>query len=580
MKIAVVVKQIPRFEAMTMTADGRLQRDGVELDLNAYCRRALAKGVELARDSGGSCTAFSLGPESAEEVLREAVAWGAANGVQMSGVLISDAAFAGSDSLATARALAAALTLEGPFDLILAGRNSVDADTGQVGPALAELLDLPFLAGVRKLDIEAGKITASCEQDDGWLHAETSLPAILSVAERLCAPAKAGPEERAAVEAGRIRRLRAADLGRGPWGAAGSPTRVGEIRAEVDIPRAGKRLTGVRELVALLRRRGALDDRQAASPGTVPEAGDGPPVAVIIEPGRERLGRELCGAAARLGGPVVGLLQEALDGDDLGAWGCSTAVVFDGVLAEEDMALGVSAWARDHAPWAILAPGTLWGREVAARAAAALGAGLVGDAVDLEVRDGRLIAWKPAFGGKLVAAITASSPIQIATVRAGALPLLEPRTVHAEFERRPVTPRGRIRINSRERDDELDALASARVVIGVGLGVAREDYPKLDPLRTLLGAELAGTRKVTDQGWLPRSRQVGVTGRAIAPGLYIALGVSGKFNHSMGFRRAGTVLAINSDPEAMIFDLADGSIVGDWREIVPRLVDELKKDGS
>ncbi|MFP6731519.1 MAG: electron transfer flavoprotein subunit alpha/FixB family protein, partial [Alphaproteobacteria bacterium] len=205
------------------------------------------------------------------------------------------------------------------------------------------------------------------------------------------------------------------------------------------------------------------------------------------------------------------------------------------------------------------------------------GAGLVGDAVDLEVRDGRLIAWKPAFGGKLVAAITASSPIQIATVRAGALPLLEPRTGHAEFERRPVTPRGRIRINSRERDDELDDLASARVVIGLGQGVAPEDYPQLDGLRSLLKAELAGTRKVTDQGWLPRSRQVGVTGRAIAPGLFISLGASGKFNHSMGFRRAGTVLAINSDPEALVFDLADAGMVGDWREVVPQLVDELKK---
>ena len=185
LKIAVLIKQIPRFEAMTMTADGRLQRDGVELDLNAYCRRAITKGVELARHSGGSCTVFTLGPDSADEVLREAIARGADDGV-----LISDPAFAGSDSLATARTLAAALTLQGPFDVILAGRNSVDADTGQVGPALAELLDLPFLGGVRKLTIEEGLVRATCEQDDGWLHAETTLPAILSVAERLCAPAK------------------------------------------------------------------------------------------------------------------------------------------------------------------------------------------------------------------------------------------------------------------------------------------------------------------------------------------------------------------------------------------------------
>ena len=572
LKIAVLIKQIPRFEAMTMTADGRLQRDGVELDLNAYCRRAITKGVELARHGGGSCTVFTLGPDSADEVLREAIARGADDGV-----LISDPAFAGSDSLATARALAAALTLQGPFDVILAGRNSIDADTGQVGPALAELLDLPFLGGVRKLDIEERRVRATCEQDDGWLHAETTLPAILSVAERLCAPAKAGPEERAAVDGGRIRRLVPADLGPGPWGAAASPTRVGEIRALDDLPRARLRLTGVHEVVALLRERGALDNHQAASPGGVPEPGDGPTIAVIIEPGRERLGRELCGTAARLGGRVVGLLQEPLDGDDLGGWGCDSAVVFDGVLAEEDMALGVTAWARHNKPWAILAPGTMWGREVAARAAAALGAGLTGDAIDVEARDGRLVAWKPAFGGRLVAAITATSPIQMATVRAGALPLLEPRRARAELGRQPVATRGRIHIRGRERDDELDALAAARTVIGVGVGVAPEDYPRLDALRALLDAELAGTRKVTDQGWLPRARQIGVTGRSIAPRLYIALGLSGKFNHVIGFRRAGTVLAINSDPQALIFDLADIAMVGDWREIVPGLVAELKR---
>ena len=575
LNIAVLVKQIPRFEAMTMTSDGRLQRDGIELDLNAYCRRAVAKGVELARATGGRCTAFSLGPESAEEVLREAIAWGADGGV-----LISDSAFAGSDSLATARSLAAALTREGPFDLILTGRNSVDADTGQVGPALAELLELPFLGGVRELEISDGRVHAACEHDDGWLHGECALPAILSVAERLCAPAKAGPEERAAVDGARIRRLIADDLGPGPWGAAGSPTRVGEIRIIADIPRAGRRVHEAREAVALLRSRGALDNGLPAIADRVPEAGHGPTIAVIIEPGREKLGRELLGAAANLGGRVIGLLQEPLDGDDLGSWGCDAAVVFDGVLAEEDMAQGVSAWARTHEPWAILAPGTMWGREVAARAAAALGAGLTGDAIDFEARDGRLIAWKPAFGGKLVAAITATSPIQMATSRAGALPLFEPRRARAELTRQTVAARGRIQIRKRERDDELDALATARTVIGVGAGVAPEDYPRLDPLRALLGAEMAATRKVTDQGWLPRSRQIGVTGRAIAPGLYIALGLSGKFNHAIGFRQAATVLAINSDPQALIFDNADIAMVGDWRHILPRLVEELKRAES
>ena len=115
----------------------------------------------------------------------------------------TDAAFAGSDTLATAKALAAALTLEGPFDLVLTGRNSVDADTGQVGPEVAELLDLPFLTGVRHLRVSAGNLVdARCEHDDGWLQAEVELPAVLSCAERLCEPAKVDPPGRAAVPGG------------------------------------------------------------------------------------------------------------------------------------------------------------------------------------------------------------------------------------------------------------------------------------------------------------------------------------------------------------------------------------------
>ena len=118
---------------------------------------------------------ITLGPPPAEDTLREAIAWGAD-----SGLLVTDAAFAGSDTLATARALAAVLRQEGPFDLILTGRNSVDADTGQVGPELAELLDLPFAGGVRELELGEGSLKVRCEYDDGYGESVVALPALLS----------------------------------------------------------------------------------------------------------------------------------------------------------------------------------------------------------------------------------------------------------------------------------------------------------------------------------------------------------------------------------------------------------------
>ena len=224
LRIASLVKQVPLAESLRLEG-GRLVRRGVDVEMNPYCRRAVAEGVTLARATGGTCTVVTLGPPSVEDVLREAVAWGADAGLHL-----CDPAFEGSDTLATARALAAAVRAAGPFDLVLLGRNSIDGETGQVGPEVAELLDLAFGSGVRRLEDLGRCLHLELEHDDGTQEVEIALPAVLSVAERLCEPCKVGPEGRAAVAPDRITRMSAGELGSGPWGAAGSPTVVGAAR--------------------------------------------------------------------------------------------------------------------------------------------------------------------------------------------------------------------------------------------------------------------------------------------------------------------------------------------------------------
>jgi electron transfer flavoprotein alpha subunit len=592
MRIAVLVKQIPKFEEMELGADGRLQRDGIDLELNPYCRRAVSQGVELAQARPGShVTVLTLGPPAAEDSLRESIAWGTDRGVDIGGVLITDPAFAGSDTLATARALAAALEQVslhhgGPFDIVITGRNSVDADTGQVGPELAELCDLPFLAGVRHLAIDGDVVSARCEHDDGWLEAEVRLPAILSCAERLIDPAKVDPAGRAAVPADRIRTLTAADLGPGPWGQAASPTSVGAVKV-MEVARARYRAPELpladqaRAAVRLLHERGAF--HRAATlvevATMVAPTRPGTPTMVLAEPDRPHDTRELLGAAAALTGNVIAVTLQTSDPAQLQTWGADAVVHLVGDNVEEDVAHAAVELARRHAPWAILTGSTAWGREVASRVAAQLGAGLTGDAVELERVDDRLVAWKPAFGGQLVAAIHCASPVQMATVRAGVLPTRTPRAAADAVvivETIPLAARGRVHVLARTRDDDLDLLAEAQTVIGVGKGVSPDTYGELDPLVDILGAELGATRKVTDKGWLPRSRQIGITGRSIAPRLFVSVGASGKFNHSVGLRAAGTVLAINNDASAPIFDVADIGIVGDWREALPLLVEQLR----
>ena len=586
LRVAALVKQIPKIEQLSLDADGRLQRDGVKMHMNDYCRRSVAKGHEIASASGGTLTVITLGPAVAENVLREAIAFGADAGVH-----ITDAAFAGSDTWATAKALAGAIQRVGPFDLILMGRNSVDADTGQVPPQLAALLDLPFCTGVKDLALDGETLRLGLEHDDEWVETEVTLPAILSCAERLCSPCKIkDPGVWATVDSSKITRLTAADLGDGPWGQAASPTSVGHIRT-IDIERQGMFFDGpldvqVDKAMAVLYERNAFDFSaagQRAQP--VPGVGggaDGPIVAVLVEPSRSRSTRELLGAAAGLARSIAGHVVAVgpMPGDDarLAGWGADAIVAIHGSEVEEDIARAVTDWCRASTPWAVLAPSTPWGREVVSRAAALLHAGVTGDAVGLIARDGRLIADKPAFGGALVAEISCSSAIQMATVRGGVLPLLTPReAAPARLSSIDAVPTSRVRIIERVREDDSDEMASAAFVIGVGKGVSPAAYDELDTIKDELGATLCATRKVTDEGWMPRARQVGITGHSIAPHLYIAIGLSGNFNHTAGVRSAGTIIAINTDPDAEIFDWADIGFVGDWKTVLHALVPEIAR---
>ena len=596
--IAALAKQVPLAESLQLE-DGRLVRAGVGVEMNPYCRRAVAEGVTLARDTGGTCTVVTLGPPGAEDVLREAVAWGADAGLHA-----CDPAFAGSDTLATARALAAVLQAAGPFDLILLGRNSVDGETGQVGPELAELLDLPFVGGVRRLQDKGPVWLLELEHDDGSQEVELALPAVLSVAERLCDPCKVDPDGRATVAAARLTRVDAARLGPGPWGEAGSPTTVGATRA-MDHARSVRVLDGpvdsqVAEAVRELSRRGALT-RGPEPPAAAPRRDDQTEdrsasrvITVLAEPGRQRVTEELVGAAARLGAEVDAAVHvlcpaaadaapwSAPDAATLGAAGADLVIMLHGSAVAEDVADALAATVRESVPWAVLAPSTAFGREVAGRAAAATHSGLVGDAIALSARDDVLVAAKPAFAGALVADITCRSATQMVTVRPGVLPAPgrgsgsgSGRTVPVVT--RTIGTRGRVHVLADRRDDDVETLARAAIVIGVGTGVRPEEYGELSPLAAVLGAELAATRKVTDKGWAPRARQVGITGRSIAPRLYVAVGLSGKFNHMVGVRAAGTILAINADRDAPVFERCDVGIVGDWHEVVPLLQVALRR---
>jgi len=225
MRIAVCIKQVPAVSALAFDAVTKtIQRAGVRSEISAFDIRALLKAVALRDAHGGEVVAITMGPPAAREALAECLALGADRAVHL-----CDAAFAGADTLATARALAAAVRQEA-IDLVLCGRNSVDAETGQVGPELAELLDWPQVTIARTLDLDpaARTLAAERETDAGIDFVSAPLPAVVTAAEDLAPERFTTKAEREAAQSKPIATRSAADLqlDSATLGAAGSPTWV------------------------------------------------------------------------------------------------------------------------------------------------------------------------------------------------------------------------------------------------------------------------------------------------------------------------------------------------------------------
>jgi electron transfer flavoprotein alpha subunit/NAD-dependent dihydropyrimidine dehydrogenase PreA subunit len=239
----------------------------------------------------------------------------------------------------------------------------------------------------------------------------------------------------------------------------------------------------------------------------------------------------------------------------------------------------------DRKPAVVLFAATPFGRELAPRVSRRLEVGLTADCtgLDIEPDTKNLLQTRPAWGGNLMATI--SSPDtrpQMSTVRPGVMKALAPEP----GRKAEVLP---LQVNIRPEDRRLNILelkkelykhvnlTDARVIVAGGHGVGSKDgFGLLEELAGLLSAEVAGTRIAVEEGWLPQDRQVGQTGKSVSPELYIACGISGAIQHSAGMLGSKTIVAINTDPAAPIFSIADFAINEDLFKVVPELITALK----
>jgi electron transfer flavoprotein alpha/beta subunit len=228
-KIVVCVKQVPDTAEVRINPEtNTLIRDGVESIINPYDMHAIEAGLQMRERAGGKVTVLTMGPPQAENALREAISMGVDEAV-----LLTDRAFAGSDTWATAYALSKAIGHLGA-DVILCGKQAIDGDTAQVGPEIAEFLDIPHIAYIRKIDdVREDRIVVQRLMDEGYDMMESSLPVLLTVVRELNVPRMPSLKGKMAAKKAEIRQLTAADIGaeESNLGLKGSPTQVRNIFA-------------------------------------------------------------------------------------------------------------------------------------------------------------------------------------------------------------------------------------------------------------------------------------------------------------------------------------------------------------
>lgn len=238
-----------------------------------------------------------------------------------------------------------------------------------------------------------------------------------------------------------------------------------------------------------------------------------------------------------------------------------------------------------YGPKTILIGATNLGRDMGPRLACRLQTGLTADCTGLDIDEGSgNVAWtRPAFGGNLMATILCpDTRPQIGTIRPGVFKRGEPDSSRkAEIIREDIpvaegTIRTRLIESIRETAGELINLEEAEIIVSGGRGLGKaENFSYVRELADALGASVGASRAAVDAGWIPHAYQVGQTGKTVGPKVYIACGISGAIQHRAGMSGSDTVVAINKDPDAPIFDVADYGVVGDLFEVLPALTEEV-----
>ncbi len=627
MNYIVLVKQVPDIRNIPKEAwdreKGTLKRGLLDNVCNELDRQALAFALRIREKQDGHIVSLTMGPPFAEEVLRYALSIGADEGI-----LLTDRKLAGADTAATAYPLAQAIRrierdiFNGDKSyVIVSGMQSVDGDTAQVPPQTAEELGITHIAYATSFEFAGGRLLVNRITRQGNEVVEPERYPCLVTVTRWTEPPNASFSRTRWAHSQKLYRWGAADINadESRIGLAGSRTNVVRIFSPRE---AGQReCVFERDLGKLVRmlKETFISRPQVTGDGSKPEyrlpEGREPDYQGEVWVYAEQEGGEINPASFELlskaselasalkekvGGVLVGKDVKGL-AKELIAYGADKVYVAEHKLLESFLplpySLVVSEMVKKHRPQAMLFSATPLGRELAPRVAYRTNAGLTADCTGLDIADlsrgeleltAILIQTRPALGGNIMASIiTQNSTLQMSTVRPGVMQPLAPDYGRRGdvYEHKPdiTESDSGARIVSAELCPLSFELKEARVIVSGGSGCkTKEGFdryipPLADSLGKFLGHEamVGASRLAVESGFIERSHQVGQTGQTVKPRVYVAVGISGAVQHLTGMQNSDIILAINKDPNAPIFKVADFGIVGNLEEIVPELLKVL-----
>ena len=578
MRIAVLIKQVPGSESPLNidSSNKALDESQVAYIINESDNYAIEEALQICdNNENGEVVIISMGPQRVQKVIREALAKGAHRAIH----IVTDSNES-TDPLTTASVLADAIKNE-KFDIVFSGLQSDDLGFGQTGVILGEMLEMSTATLAMSTELSDGKIKVKRELESGYFQWITmTLPASISVQSGCNTPRYPSLKG--------IMGAKKKEISEVKFDGANSSQEIKRLYA----PRNSKEtvmIEGstdeiVKKLVDVLKNEIKIAKGLFMDILVVLEDSNGKIHRLSVE---AIVGAQKFASAHNLSvsALVIGMNAEALS-SEAAQYNIDKVLKVTNDLVSTYSSDGYTEVIRQiierESPKYILFGHSYQVRDYVPKLSAKLRKPFLADSVAFDISEDSAVSTKQMYNAKLLSDIAPNEePPYLISFQSATFNSDNINSGTAQIEDCDISfDSSIIKTQSEEPFKELGEdldLSTANLIVSVGRGIGKEEnIPLAKDLAETIGADLSSSRPVVDSGWLPSVHQVGSSGQSVAPKMYLALGISGAIQHVVGMKGSKNIVAINKDPDAPIFELADYGVVGDLLEILPKLTEALR----